>query len=243
VAAYPVIGVIAVQPILFAMWAGMHRKPLYQRILSGGLGCLVVAFAGGLGEIHHSGSHSVAAIAKNIAVMLVFFALATLVLWIVGRLFRSQITQGDGESSTGESLGNQFHVGHLLAWTGISGGLLGLARFLVGHGPSSDVSSPWRQPTGQVALGLVFLLVVLFPTLVLPWIALAYRGRGTFLVLAAVLAWGLLTYGCIVVLAQMPEVSFLEIAQPVVLIQLGAGLAGLLSALTVRFCGFRITRY
>ena len=72
--------------------------------------------------------------------------------------------------------------------------------FFTSHGPSAAVGSPWREPAGQVALVLAFFMVALFPTLVVPWLTLAHRGRGWFVVAGAVLAWGLLTYGCIEVI-------------------------------------------
>ena len=241
--AYPVIGVMAIQPALFAMWAALRRQPFLQRIIPAGLACVAVAFAGGLGEIRHASDHPISVIAENIAIMSAYFALATLVFWIVGRIFRWQVIRGNAESSTSEPLGDQFGIGHLLTWTAISAGMLGLARFLGGHVGSHDAASPWQQPMGQVAIMAAFFLVVLLPIVVIPWITLAYSGRGKLLLLAAILGWGGLTYGCIVVMVQMFQVTFPEIAQPVILIQLGAGVAGLLSALIVRFCGFRITRY
>jgi hypothetical protein len=137
---------------------------------------------------------------------------------------------------------SQFSIKYLLVWTAVTAGVLGLGRCLLAGGPSSGPNPGWHQSVGQFALAIGVLLTVLVPMVVVPWVTLAYRGRGILLIVAAAVVWAFLTYGAISVLARIPPASFAEAAEAVVFGQLGAAAAGFVTALVARLCGYRVVR-
>jgi len=238
-APYAVIGVIAVQPMLLAMWVALGRGPLVQRLFWAVLACVLVASGDALGSLWNRPGSVGNAMAGSVAAMLVLFGVAALALWPVRRLSGWRIGRGSPEAARP----SQFGIVHLILWTTLTAVFLGAARFLGQQVPVEGEGSSWRHPAVQVALAAAFLLVALFPTVVVPWVTLAYRGRRNLLILAAAAAWAALTYACIVLMSKSAPTPLYQIAQPIVFLQAGASAAGLLSALVVRLCGYRIARY
>jgi hypothetical protein len=171
---------------------------------------------------------------------LLIFGIATLVFFMVRRASSWRIHQPVNESArkAGDS---QFSVKYLLGWVTASAVLLAVGRVLTDASPTAQGPSP-RQVVAQF-LGFVgFFCVVLFPTVGVPWLVLAYHRRAHLFVAGALVAWCTLTWAAVSVLLVVAPVSRSEAVSAIVFIQLGAGMAGFITALPLRVAGFRLER-
>jgi hypothetical protein len=81
-------------------------------------------------------------------------------------------------------------------------------------------------------------------TAVVPWITLAYRGRGKRAILATGIVWAAFNVGIILLMTYVARMGpFYKSTEMVVSFQLGAGAAGFVVAFVLRSCGYRIARY
>ena len=241
--AYPAIGVIGVQPVLFAMWAALGTPSFVKRFPWAVVACVIVAYAQSV--------RSFCLIARSTAsgdpfqavfLTLGVFFVVTLVLLVIRRVFSCRI-QPHGTDHTQEHLEDiQFSVRYLLGWTAASAALLALGRFIAADGPSAPPGSDLKQVTAQITGFLGFFCVLLFPTVAVPWITLTYHRKAGLLVAGALGAWAALTWAAISVLCAVTPSSPSQAIEAVVLVQLGAATAGFVTALPLRLCGFRIRR-
>jgi hypothetical protein len=168
------------------------------------------------------------------------FGVFALIFLVVRRASSWRIYQPIDKST--QTAGNaQFSMKFLLGWITASAGLLAVGRVLIETGVGQQGSST-NQTAAEVLVFLSFLSVGLLPTVGIPWLVLAYRRRACLFVGGAVLAWAALTWGAVSVLLAVTPATTSEAVKGIVFLQLGAGLAGFLTALPLRLVGFRLER-
>jgi hypothetical protein len=241
IGAYLAIGAIGMQPVLFAMWAALGAESLFKRFAWAAAACAVVAYAQSIPSFRLVGRSAAKTSALHTLLFtLLIFGIAALVFSMVRRVSSWRIHQPVNESAhkAGDS---QFSVKYLLGWVTASAVILAVGRVLADAAPTAQGRSP-RQTVAQI-LGFVgFFCVVLFPTLGVPWLVLAYRRRACLFVVGALVAWGTLTWAAVSVLLAVAPASRSEAVSAIVFIQLGAGMAGFITALPLRVAGFRLER-
>jgi hypothetical protein len=176
--------------------------------------------------------------------MLVYTAIflaVTILLLVFRRLTRWHIQQLGIEDVSVDYRPNQFGIKHLVILVTITALACGLCKTLL----MMNTNSTEGDTPVAICIGIIAMIsFLLFPVLVVPWYALAYRGRAVSLVLATIAilaACDLAIYG--LAMAMLPVGRSLKgIVRPFLLIQLGASLSIFLSTLVIRWCGFRMIR-
>jgi hypothetical protein len=227
-------GVVTVQPMLFAAWLSLGPPPATKRIPLSIAALVVVFLASGIKQWSLFSTQT----AKNsldfdwLILDVAFFVAIIILGFIARKLFRWRIANIH-TMSTGLTV-NQFSLKYLLVLTTICAVLLSLGRNLAmqaNHTVIAEMLTP---------IGLV--LLAMFPALIVPVMALSKRPPIRVL-LVLVVAWAALSWlgvQAIIAMYRSPQMSESVITRQVLLMQLGGTIAGGVSALVVRFCGYRL---
>lgn len=136
----------------------------------------------------------------------------------------------------------QFRLRHLFECMALVACILAAYRYYFPNDFPADWIASWRQQIVRLIWGLPAVVLVLSPAMLVPWAVLSFRtpcDHGSRLLFAAAaLGWigldlWILWYGS----AFGPFRAFEMLSM-----QLGAGAAGLASAIYLRLCGYRIVR-
>jgi hypothetical protein len=242
VGAYLAMGVILVQPVLFALWAALSSQPFFTRLPSATAACVVVVYAQSVSWFRVAGSSRGGTNSlDSFLYILALFGIATLALFLPRRLFAWRIRhrRAENQETTGDL---QFSLRHLLSWTIGTAALLGLGRVLANAGALQTGGGP-RQTIAQVVAFFGLVCVMLFPSIGVPCLTLASRRPAAWLVVGWLIAWGALTWAAeCLFLGGVPTGATASEAAQILLIQVGAAAAGLVSALALRIAGFRLQR-
>ena len=241
--AFPVIGAIGVQPVLFAMWGAL--SPSIVKSLPWALvGCVVVAYAESIRSLRLiAASTTNGAPFQSVLFVLAVFVVATVLLLIVRHVFSYRIVcDVTNQLQPRSPEDSQFTLRHLLCWTAVCAVLLALGRLISPHGTGMLPVGDLGQAVAQMAGFLGIFCLFLFPTVAVPWIALTFRPKASLLMAGAFAAWAALSWITISVLCAVTPASPTEATEAIVLIQLGAATSGCVTALPLRICGFRIRR-
>jgi len=238
------VGVILSQPILLAFWAAFARQRFYYRLLWSLLFCTYLSFVDELGMAIHGGRGG----DSLMLVILAFFVLAFVILLPVRRFSQWQITQPNAKDAPAAYLAHQFGINQFLILTAIVALACGLVR-------SSFILTRCHFPFPSIAVLVDYfslLLVVGFPSCVVPWITLAYRRKRYGLMLTTVFVAGALDlvagyvrlqmYGQAWIVMWKVNLFVTLVVDLYFLMQLGAILSAIVSTLVLRFCGFRMIR-
>jgi hypothetical protein len=232
------IGVVMVQPVLFATWMILGPDPASLRVPLTTAAYLLLAFA-----VYFVGLNVFAKVgdatwgeASFLVVPLGAFAVFTTLLMLVRKLTGWRIVHlDDGMQSLPEA--RQFSIRFLLGFTTMCALLLGIASVLT--------SSDWfgKQTSDRLAVmlsGVGFALLATFPAFIIPMLVLS--GRASKVVLAALpFLWPILTLLAIeAVIAIDPTEVRSEAAVHIVLLQAGAVIAGVFTAALLRIAGYRL---
>jgi hypothetical protein len=244
--AYSVIGAMAAQPILFAMW-GMLSPSILKGIPSAIFAVVFVSFAESIRSMHLIGtskpnSNSFA----HVYLALIVFVLSTALLMFVRRYSRYRVV-----SPVVHKLHrrlpehSQFGIRHLLSLTAGCAILLALGRLIVPHDAlqppiTQTMLLELRQAVSVVATYLGIGCLFLFPAVVVPWITFTIRPNEYLLLAGTVAAWTSLALLAIWLLSTVAISARAEATELVVLFQLGAAASACLSAFILRIFGFRL---
>jgi hypothetical protein len=232
------MGVVFMQPVVFAIWTAIGPPPAMKRIPFSLAGFVFIVLAGACAAQLRLSKRSFPP--TNVGPEWVFmpaalFAAALLVVLVVWVVTRWRIANTRSISGRAATV-NQFSVKYLLVLTAISAVLLGIGR---GLASSNDWS--FGRNLGQVVARIWLILLVMIPAILVPLSVITLRPTlrmfvGT-IVSGAVLAWVAIET---IILLDNPPRS--DVTRQVLFIQLGAMIAGIASALVLRFAGFRLVR-
>lgn len=136
----------------------------------------------------------------------------------------------------------QFRLRHLFECMALVACMLAAYRYYFPNDFPADWIAGWRQQIVRLIRGLPLVVLVLLPATLVPWAVLSFRtpgDRGSRLMFAAAaLGWigldlWILWYG-----GAFGRFRAFEVLS----MQLGASAAGLISAIALRICGYRIFR-
>jgi hypothetical protein len=241
---YLVSGAIFIHPLLFALWAGLGPGPFLPRVSVTAFLCVLVACAEALGASRRSPRLAGWPL-FDLALVATVFLLFTLVMWFVRQVSGWQIAHGGIATRCPDRppYRIQFSVRLLLLWMTLAVCVLSLYHSRCAPGTATRVAAELWQPFGKRALlGVTVTVLGFVPTLAVPWIALASPARGWRAIVATAIAWVTFTSGVVWLRTWTRLDLFHENVKWAVFMQLGASVAGLVSALVVRSCGYRIAR-
>jgi hypothetical protein len=242
-AVYLVMGVLFLQPVLFAMWAALGSQPYFKRVPWAIVACVLVAYAQSMTWFRVVGTPSSSTGAfESLVMILVLFSVTALAFFAIRWLSSWRIDQRveDDPQSVGDL---QFGLRYLLGWVTASALLMAAGRVLAETGAFGPRGGP-TQTMAQLLAFIGVVCVMLFPTVGVPWLTLACRYRRQTLpfVVGWLLAWCALTWAAVSLFRAAARVTAREVIEPIVLIQVGAAAAGFASALPLRIAGFRLRR-
>jgi hypothetical protein len=231
------MGAFFMQPVVFAMWTAIGPPPATKRIPFALAGFVFVVFAACVPQFlappdifnypNDIGPESlIMPGALFAAALVVALAVRILTRWSIRNTRRVNV---------GASGVNQFSIKYLLLLTAVCAVLLGFGRWLT-------ASMDWSF--GRSMLELVariwLILLVTLPAVLVPITLITFRPTlrmylGT-IISVTVLAW--VAIETVILLDNPPG----DVAREILVIQLGAFLAGIASALVVRFAGYRLFR-
>jgi hypothetical protein len=224
-------GVFYIQPVLFAVWAAIGPPPVVKRIA-----LTLAAYAAVL-----VGSASVLSLRQGepenpalLVIMTALFVATFVALLIVSKFTRWRIDIPAPIRDAAES-GSQFSLKFLFIFTTICAVLLAAGRGL-----------SWVEDTGAfefarfcTMIGIV--LMLLFPAFIIPLTALSAQLTNRALIIVPILCL-IFTALAVVATLRFEPGADREMIGFVLLVQLGALIGGLLSALFLRFNGYRLIR-
>lgn len=227
---FVLIGVFLVQPVLFATWTAMGPPPAIKRIPFSAAGFILLMFASNFRRSRIGLEFLMMPAALFAAALVVMLFLHVVTRW---RVKNTRRIEGPTSATY------QFSIKYLLVLTAVCAVVLGIGRAmaLAWDWPNHP---GWREFGGFVVrIWIIFLALI--PAIAVPSVALA--PRPTFrIILGTILASGILSLIAIETIILVDNPPRGDVAPQVLLIQLGAVLAGLVSALILRFAGYRLAR-
>lgn len=233
-------GAMLAQPVLFAEWAVFGPGVAIRRVPFTIFLAAVVALTGFYtGWSFLNGTR--ASTWNEIDYLYIWgytLPVASTLLLVVQKLTHWKISRlSEMASSTMQS--KQFSLKYLLGLTAICAALLGTARTLGSH-QWPGISPSWQSGAVGLLVGLGLALLAIFPAFTVPFVAILPRPTMRVLI-GLPLAWAALTWLTVeTVLVLEPKETRSGVAHDVVFLQCGAASIGLLSALAVRFAGYRL---
>jgi hypothetical protein len=232
---YMIFGVILVQPILFAIWAVFAPQRYYVRFLWAFLLGVVTTFIVELGGL--KGSPDDVSIPIGILTLfhaIIFFS-AIFILSIIKRFTGWKIRSVDEGEITGGYLAHQFGIKHIILLTTITALALGLFQSLTALCP--DVSLP---TVDELCRESVEIVAMFFPVVFLFWFSLIRHRNLSKSILVSIVLIGIIELAVCIIIPKFERRT--EMLPIILSIQLGASVSILTSALTLRWCGYRLER-
>lgn len=232
------IGLVIVQPVLYATWALIGPGRLLPR-----LPLTIVAFAAvlfaeffqGFNVWNRPGSYTWQSAAFLVFPIAVFAVCAT-IMTLVRKLTGWRIVSMHDEASTVSSAG-QFNIKFLLGFTALCAALLCAARIITS---AEWLGKEMATFIGSMLSGIGYILLATFPAFMVPLIALSQRVSRAVLVALPIL-WIVLTALAVEsIVALNPSEVRSQVWLDIVQMQLGAMITGLASAFVVRLAGYRL---
>jgi hypothetical protein len=233
--ALPLMGAMLAQQVVFATWAALGPGPASMRIPLTFAASIAVSFAGAckLWNVftHHKSMLAGQELIMDMALFGISLTIMLAARWIIGWRISASAEKVVGSGA------NQFNLRYLIGLTTICAGLLVVGRVLLA-GEHWFRSEFWNQ----IANGFIFLgalLLALFPLLILPLIAVAQHPSKRTLA-AMPFLWLGLTWLMIEILSAQYGEPRADTARALTLIQSGTLVASLLSAVALRYAGYRL---
>jgi hypothetical protein len=224
-------GVFYIQPVLFGAWAALGPPPAVKRIP-----LTLVAYATVL--IAPAVVHQF--VRRQSPELWIFVLMSILVVFSFIAMLLARRFAGwriDVPSTAANEIADvgQFSLRNLLIFTAICSALLATGRAL-----ASNVASE-SMTVGDMLFGIGIVLVVLVPAVMAPLAALVEQlPRSLFIAFPFV--WAVLTALTVYAIMKATFDSDAETAMYITLVQIGALLGGLATALILRFNGYRLVR-
>jgi len=241
---YVVSGAIIVHVLLFATWAAFGPGPSFRRVAITGVACLLVACAEVLGASRRGVQLSGWPVVP-LAVAASVFLLLTFVLGWVQRVSRWQIVLSGRalRSPARTAYRLQFGVRLFLLWITLAVCLLALYHSRCAPGTATRLAAEaWHDVGRRALLGVTLAVATFLPTLSVPWIALASPRPRRRAILTTALAWITFTLGAVLLATWLRVDAYHENVKWALSMQVGASAAGLVAAVVVRSCGYRMVR-
>ncbi len=239
-------GVLSAPLVLLGMWAGLGLGRFGRRLLTCASLCVVIGCAEALGASRR-GVRLPGGPVYGIVMTVAIFSLFALAFGCVGRLSGWHIAdlRRAGEAPDRPPWRLQFSLRHLLLGMTLAVCLLAYYYSRFPEGTATRVAGElWRKHGRRTLQVIPTSFAILLSTAVVPWITLAYRGRGKRAILATGIAWVVFNCGVISLLTYCFRLApFYKNAEMVFSFHLGAGAAGFVAAFVLRSCGYRIARY
>lgn len=223
-------GVFHIQPVLFAAWAAIGPAPAVKRIALALAAYAAILLGSALVHTYfHGPSDSLSAMVMMPALFIAtFFSLL-----IIGKLTHWQIDIPS--SMQAAASGGQFSLKFLMSFTAICAALLAAGRGLT-----------WVEENGAFDFPRFFTMIgvtlmLLFPAFVIPLTALSARLTKRTLIVVPIVCL-VFTVLAVVATWNFEPGADREMIGFVLLVQLGALLGGLVSALILRLNGYRLFR-
>lgn len=235
------IGMVFVQPVLFATWTAMGPPPATKRIPLTIAALVLVLFAGCISPmIMLSGTIPVTQGGFALLVLpLSLFVVGLVAMFLMRILTRWRIENTQGNAGWLPAT-NQFSVKYLLVLTAICAVLLGIGRGLAAQQDWSD--SPSLRQVGRMLGRVGIILLAVFPAIIVPLVVIS--PRPTLRTLAGtVISWVVLGWVAIETIVLVDHPPRGEVTYAVGLVHLGAGLASLASAFILRRAGYRLVTH
>jgi hypothetical protein len=171
---------------------------------------------------------------------LALYVVTLLVLMLVRRFSRWQITEPDGKDGDSMYLAHHYGIHHLLMLTAIVALACSLFRSVL---TIFDAGFPYQSGT-EFIIDLGILLVIVFPVCVVPWITLTSRGnRAGSAIVTLVVAAALDYIACYISVLITSSWNFAQdVAFSCGLMQIGAILSAVGTTLVLRYCGYKMVR-
>jgi hypothetical protein len=230
-------GVVLVQPVLFAEWAVLGPGPAIYRVPLTIAAAAAVAFCGVYPERNTKPTS-----APNFQFYWYIWGIAlpaaATILMLVRQLAGWK-TKRVTDIRTNRMLTNQFSLKYLLLLTTVCAVFLGTVHFLASH-RWLTIHPVSMNELNSILIDISVVMLPIVPVFVIPLVALTPRLTAP-IVIGIPLAWAALSWLALenVVGRNVVPDRFI-IAVDIALLQSGAALAGLLSALMVRVAGYRL---
>jgi hypothetical protein len=227
------MGVVLLEPVLFAMWAMLGPPPALYRLpaTAGAFGVIVFA-----GAFTHPGWFS----ADYVVIAVAFFSVTAVLMFVTAAITRWSIRDGEEALSPGTVV-NQFSLRYLISITTLCAVLLGAGRVMASLRDIPESSLP--NQISQILAPLGLLLLVTFPAILLPLLILSQRPRLIVFVLFGLVWLGLSWLAVETIFVNFGGMERTEIAYDIASIQLGAGVTSGLAAVLIRFGGYRLVKW
>jgi hypothetical protein len=243
---YTLSGVLWASLVLLGMWAGLGSGRFGRRLLTGVLLCVLIACADALGASRRGVSPPGGPL-YLIVMTVAMFSLFALAFACVRRMSGWHIADSGlgAEALDRPRWRLQFSLRHLLLAMTLAVCLLAFYHSCYPAGTATRVAGElWRQFGRRTLLVIPTSFAIFLSSAVVPWITLAYRGRGKRAILATGVVWAVFNCGVISVMTYWGRLGpFYKNTEMVVSFHLGAGAAGFVAAFVLRSCGYRIARY
>jgi hypothetical protein len=229
------IGTFISQPVLFAAWASLGPPPAVMRVPLSMAAFATVLLAIQFGYTRGAGGPDrLESLVIQSALLLAGVAIGL----VVRRFTHWRIERSTVDLSP--SAANQFSLRFLLILTTICAALLGLGRTL--FATETAANSPAIDFLWRILWMLPTFLCITIPPVLVPIMILAPRVSGRKLVAIPVF-WAVLTYLAVelIYIGDRPQADTRwTLAWQILRVQLGAAITAVISALVVRFAGYRL---
>lgn len=234
---------IAVHPLtLYPLWVAFGRERLRLRFSVTLVLC--TAFTGAAVARAHFRGYS-DSLALQIILIVACFSLMTLGFWSLRTFTNCRLgVPGDPTAppSCKRAYRVQFRLRHLFECMALVACILAAFRFYFPDGLPADSFADWPRLAWRFCRHMPAVVLIYLPTALVPWAVLSFRTPrdrgGRLLFAAAALGW----IGLDLWIVWNGGVFGPFRAFEVLSRQLGASAAGLISAIALRICGYRIFR-
>ncbi|HVW39624.1 MAG TPA: hypothetical protein VHB99_20040 [Pirellulales bacterium] len=235
-------GAIVIYPLLlYPLWVSFGRGRLLLRFAVTLALCAGLAGAAVVPSFFRRFSDPPA---LQIILTVVWFSLMTLGLWSVRPLTKWRLGVPGAPAAPSRKRPNrvQFRLRHLFECMALVACILAAFRFYFPDDLPADSFADWPRLAWRFCRHMPAVVLIYLPTALVPWAVLAFRSNGglgsRLLFAASAFGWvgldlWIVWYGGVF----GPFRAF-----EVLSIQLGASAAGLISAIYLRICGYRIFR-
>jgi hypothetical protein len=228
-------------PVVFATWAALGPPPAAKRIpLTLVLLAMAIVASGFYQFCLLVDSQVKNGLDPNTVILLLALFVATLLVMSIVRRFANWRIEQRTEDSLDSSPANQFNLKHLLAIITACAVLLGAARGLTDKELWGNEDA-WRDMVRDMLPSIAYILLLTIPAIVIPLYALFARPKARVFIILFI-AWAALSMLSLGMIVAAENLTWDDVEWDVILMPVGAGFAGIFSALVLRAGGYRLVR-
>lgn len=226
-----VVGIQLVQPVLFAAWASFGPPPAVKRVPLT-IAALIALELAAVARSHFADVRL--PLHEVLLVTLSLFLTAALVFSLIRIFKRWNVTNRYDKTDIVRS---QFSMKFLVVLTTIVAVLLGIGQVL-SRASSLPSNFAWIDFVKEVAVPIALMLLAMLPAVIVSALILSHS-PGIRTILLLITLWLVMSCGAVSLLAALETEPWKDAAEVVALFQFGAIIAGALSAVILRFGGYR----